>query len=165
LDEAFKFCFVRHPFGWIKSFYRFQTERDWPDWDGLGNQWSKYGNSDWHPTSLLHKLPHGSFNQFLNAVIDQRPGFVYELFSWYTGSGIDFVGKQETLATDFLDALNQAGISAVAKSIREREPVNVSNKQSLNPDPDLVREFYRTEYPTLLRYGYSVPSELEVPPS
>lgn len=162
LKSCFKFCFVRHPFDWMKSFYRFQTERNWPDWNGLGVELSRFGNSDWHPTSFLHSLPHGSFNEFLNSVIDLRPGFVHELYGWYTGSGIDFVGKQESLSVDFINALDKAGISADYKHIRERKPVNVSNKQSLDPDPDLVRKFHRVEYPTLLRYGYAVPSEFEL---
>lgn len=163
IKQSFKFCFVRHPYEWIKSFYRFQTERNWPDWNGLGPRWSKFGNSNWHPTSWLHDLPHSSFNEFLNAVLDTRPGFVYELYSWYTGEGIDYVGKQENLSEDLIEAFRMAELSFDAAKIRGLDRVNVSQKDSLNADPDLVRRFHLAEYSTLHRFGYSIPANVHIP--
>jgi len=162
ISNCFKFCFVRHPYKWIESFYKFQEEKNWPDWGGLGSRWSKFGNSDWHPTSFLHNLPHSSFNEFLESVLETRPGFVHELYSWYTGRGIDYIGKQENLSEDLIEAFQIAGLSFDADKIRNLDRVNVSKKQPLDPDPDLVRRFHLAEFPTLLRFGYSIPSAFDI---
>lgn len=165
IQGCFKFCFVRHPYEWVKSFYRYQTEQGWPNWKGLGSTWSTFGNSNWHPTSWLHGLPHASFNEFVSAILDLRPGFVHELYSWYISDGIDFIGKQESLADDLIEALRRANLTFDADYIRSLDRVNVSEKRPLDADPDLVREFHRVEYPTLLRFGYPIPSDLYAPPS
>jgi len=160
VNKAFKFCFVRHPWDWVQSYYRFAKQEGFPKWGGVGPNWRKFGNSNWHPCEPLYDLKHDTFNNFLHDLVTKRPGFVHELFSWYSGNEVDFIGKQETLENDLISVLRQAGIHVNEKKIRSQKKINVSGRDELNADPDLVREFHRVEYPTLVRYGYQTKVDL-----
>jgi hypothetical protein len=164
INRSYTFCFVRHPWDWIRSYYRFRRQKEWPQWGGIGEQWRKFGNSNWHPCEPLYSLPTRSFNAFLDALLSKRPGFVHELFSWYTGDHVDFVGKQENLEADLIKALDQAGIPVDAERVRSKQAVNVSERKQLEVDPDLKQAFHRVEYPTLVRYGYQ-PDEANEDPT
>lgn len=161
LENSFKFCFVRHPYEWVKSYYRFQEENGWPKWKGLGEEWIKYGNSNWHPNTPLYELSHRSFNDFLRDLIKSRPGYIYELYSWYTGRDIDFVGRQESLEEDLIKVLEKIGCKFDKNKINSLGRVNTTKKVGLKADKEVVREFHRIEYPTLVRFGYKIPSFLQ----
>jgi hypothetical protein len=157
IGNCFILCFVRHPYEWAKSFYSYQTERGWPKWKGLGEEWLKYGNTKWHPNEVLYDLDKSSFNRFINDMIEKRPGYIYELYSWYIGTEIDFIGKVESIKRDLIKVLSKIGVKVNVEKIKSSPPVNVSKEYDLEEDSELVHEFHRAEYPTLLRYGYPIP--------
>ena len=64
---------MRNPFSWYESWWRYQEERGWPEWP----------NRDvcpWHPNEALNGLGSNSFNQFMYKVVNERPGYVTEMF-------------------------------------------------------------------------------------
>lgn len=105
-EGRFSFCFVRRPVPWYTSYWAFRSRKgarrdeNFPA-DGL---WSD------------------DFDQFVNNLLDAHPGgFVSALYQYYTGpdcSGVDFVGRQESLADDLVRALTLAGESFDEEALR-----------------------------------------------
>lgn len=147
----YTFCFVRHPLKWYESYYKFMCQLNWRKWGG------EYNYQFWHPNSSLNGLKADSFNGFVSNVISKRPGYVTELFGWYTLSNISFVGKQEFLVDDLITALKNADIDFDEDFIRNFPSKNVSKnpKQRIVWDESLRMEIEKQEYASLLRYGYS----------
>ena len=108
--------FVREPIAWYTSYWSFRSRKgarrdDKFPADGL---WSD------------------NFDEFVNNILDAFPGgFVTELYQYYVGEDlnkVDFIGRQETLIDDLVDALEMAGESFEAGMLRATPPQN----QSLN---------------------------------
>lgn len=108
-EGRFAFCFVRHPVGWLKSFwcYRVKTGR------------------------LDAKFPPDAcwddcFEPFVLNLLDAYPGgFVTHLYQHYVGD-VDFVGRQESLADDLVMALTLAGEEFDEVALRALGRRNVS---------------------------------------
>ncbi|MCS4086117.1 ABC-type uncharacterized transport system involved in gliding motility auxiliary subunit [Salinibacter ruber] len=83
------------------------------------------------------------------------------MYSWYTGKDIDFIGKQEKLTSDLISVLEKIGIKFDKNIILNEESTKVSKKRGLKADREVVREFHRVEYPTLVRYDYEVPDYIK----
>lgn len=148
--RLFRFCFVRHPVTWYESWWRMMQKLDWPKWGTDGNI------DDWHPNAPLNELGHPKFNNFMENVLKKRPGYVSELYSRYTGSGIDFIGKQENLRNDLSTVLNRFGFPENKDFLCNNPALNVSDiSYTLDWDPDILLEVKRTEYASLKRFGYA----------
>jgi len=142
----FKFCFIRHPLKWYESWFNMQGALGWPNWGG---------NPDvWHPNAMLDGLGDPDFNKFVAKVLKRRPGYVSELYGWYTIPGIDFVGKQENLVDDLLTVLNMLNVKVDEYRIRNFKHINVSEKTDFQWDPDLKKEMERVEVAAFKRFGY-----------
>lgn len=95
-EGLFGFCFVRRPVGWYRSFWCFRMK-------GL-----RAGGS------LAPKFPADKSwsddpEEFAHNLMDAFPnGFVGKLYRRYVG-GVDYVGRQESLREDLLEALTLAG--------------------------------------------------------
>ncbi|HRV93786.1 MAG TPA: sulfotransferase family 2 domain-containing protein [Anaerolineae bacterium] len=152
IDQSpYIFCFVRHPLKWYESFWRYMCAQNWPR---LGNQ---YDVNDWHPNAILNGLGDPEFNQFVRNIIAKRPGFVTEMYGWYTWSGVNFVGKQERLVEDLLTVLRQLNVTFDEDRIRNYRPVNVSSQKNSNKivwDESLHNEILRLESAAIRRYCY-----------
>ena len=149
----FCFCFVRHPVCWYESWWRYMNARAGTDWaaesDLLG----------WHPCAAIKHLGADSFEQFVRNVIQHRPGFATELFAQYAQPRISFIGKQENLADDLIDVLQQLNITFDEQRIREHAAINVSSREaSARLSDDLRAELERLEYAGMARYRYSMTS-------
>ena len=152
--KPFIFCFVRHPASWYESWFKYMNQES--------KQWRDYGNehtlSDWHPNAVLNGTGSTDFNQFIQNVIDKRPGYVTELFNSYTAPGlVDYVGQQESLREDLIHALSQCNLDFNPDRIRNYSKVGVSKpkkKLTIEWDPRLRREVLDLEYATLVRHNY-----------
>lgn len=106
--RAFSFAFVRHPLSWYQSMWAHQTDDAWesidaaewftPRWLGF---WAEFTA---HCASF-------DFNEFVRKCVNHYPGgLVSTLYRSYT-EGCTFVGRQERLADDLVQALECAGES------------------------------------------------------
>lgn len=149
-STPFIFCFVRNPFDWYESIWRYMNKWNWPN---LGNP---YDVHDWHPKAMLNNLGDQSFNKFIGNIIDKRPGYITEMYGWYTMPGINFIGKQEDLAVDLIAVLTQLNVKFDEGLIRSSKPVNVSKTKDdkIIWDNALREDILKLEYVAMRRYGY-----------
>ncbi|PSO78999.1 MAG: hypothetical protein BRC41_19550 [Cyanobacteria bacterium QH_9_48_43] len=151
-EFPYTFCFVRHPLSWYESFFKFQQSLGWPYW-GNENDYTE----TWHPNAMLNGLGDQDFNQFVCNVIDKRPGYVTEMYGWYTPPSISFVGKQENLVYDLIQILSKLNVEFDKGKVLEmaRGHVNSSPKTLINWDEYLKKKVEELEHISLLRYGYT----------
>ena len=83
-----------------------------------------------------------------------RPGYVTELFGWYTKPQIDFIGKQESLRDDLVKVLKIMNVDFDEDFIRTYKEVGVSPTKKIVWDEDLKTEMFKLEYAGVVRYGY-----------
>ena len=149
----FMFCFVRNPFDWYESWYKFMSRPDqnWRDWGGQNDL------ANWHPMSALNGLGDFDFNQFVANVYDKRPGFVSQMYALYTQAPMSFIGKQENLIDDLLKAFKLMNLNVNEEEVRSISKVGVSQPSctaSISWDPELKTKIAFAEYSAFIRYGY-----------
>jgi hypothetical protein len=151
IKKPFMFCFVRNPLSWYESWFRYASQ---PRIKGL-----RFGRKKdiigWHPNAMLNGLVTSDFNQFIRNIIDSRPGYVTELYGWYTRPQMDFIGKQENLADDLVKVLKIMNIKFDEEFIRNYKKVGVSDKKEIVWQKELEKEAALCEYSGMLRYGYN----------
>jgi len=151
----FMFCFVRDPLEWYASYWRYQSDMEWLEY---GN---RYDVHDWHPWTPLNGLGSPDFDEFIRNVIATRPGYLTEMFGWYTTPAVNFVGRTERLADDLIDVLGRLGVSFDEERVRTWKPKNTSSRgpgRRASWTPELRREMERIEYAARLRFGYIDPT-------
>jgi hypothetical protein len=150
--KPYMFCFVRNPLSWYESWFNYmsQPSRKWCYWGDERNI------SNWHPNALLNGLGNPDFNQFVRNVIHKRPGYVTELFGWYTKPQMDFIGRQEQLVDDFIKVLEIMNVDFDEDFVRNHEKVGVSPRsdEKICWNHELKKEVALCEYAGLIRYGY-----------
>ena len=86
-----RFCFVRHPADWYRSYWAFRMWRK--NWEIRENEFD-------------HKCSSGEFPEFIDKVLQHYPdGYVTWLYAYFANH-CTFVGKTENLPTDLLTALD-----------------------------------------------------------
>ena len=158
--EPFMFCFVRNPISWYESWFKYMSQptRNWRDWGGEN---SIYG---WHPNRMLNGVEADSFNELIENMIKKRPGYVTEMYGWYTEPPMRFIGKQENLANDLIEVLKIMNLNFDEEYVRNYKKVGVSPKPSKEIvwDPDLKRKVTLLEYAGLVRYGYCDGEDIQI---
>lgn len=113
------FAFVRDPFDWYWSWFRFQSQYNWSHWEP--------GN--WHPQREIFDCASRSFGAFLERVRLKSPGYVSRMFEWYFGPpGHDRVicGRFEHLKASLCGILRDVGHDFDDSAIRDTPAANVS---------------------------------------
>jgi len=150
-DETMrKFCFVRNPFSWYESWFKYMSGLDWKPWGEVNSA------AHWHPNSGLNGLGSEDFNEFVWNVVKKRPGYVSELYYSYTKPGIDYVGRTETLERDLIHILRCLQVEFDEDHLRQIGRKNESKKpkKALDWDPEVRRLVEATELPALIQFGY-----------
>jgi len=146
------FCFVRNPIAWIESYYRYTKEQNWYYWS---SEYDYYGF--WHPNSMLNDLRADSFNVFVENLLKKRPGYVTEMYGWYTTSGITKIYKTENLNSNLIDFLETRNLKFDSSILKNMKKINESSKKDdIKWDLDLKNEFIKTEYSGFKRYKYDI---------
>ena len=85
-----------------------------------------------------------------------RPGFVTELYSYYTKYGVSFIGRQENLLDDLVYILKYTGLSFDEDRLRSYQKINPSKvpKSECHLPCELRDEILATERAGLILYGY-----------
>lgn len=151
-ELPFMFCFVRHPVRWYESWYKYASHPQ------VG--WKSFGRAGdpaaWHPNAMLNGLGADEFPEFVRRVIEGRPGYVSEMYSWYDRPGVRFVGRQERLSDDLVEVLRILDLDFDEELIRSFKPLHVSPppRRPIRWTPDLLSRVQRLEHASMVRYGY-----------
>ena len=172
--DAFVFCFVRHPITWYESYFKY----NWMLAQRAGRQhwsrWGHYGTGDRrnfpHPWAMLDGTQAQTLSGFMRNVNRVRPGYVTEMYGWYTSwdyeSQVSFIGKQERLTDDLITVLSQLNVNFDEDQIRNTPKSNASKQYAETDwDPGLREETERMETVGIARYGYAKSSGIETPDS
>jgi hypothetical protein len=140
--EKFKIAFVRHPLQFYQSFWRHKMKEGW-DWNNVEE---RECHSD-------------DFQVFVRNAVEKYPGFCgyyYECFVGPVGAEIEFIGRQENLVNDLVEALKQAGEDFDEDVVRNYPPQNVGDRANFdaNYTPELEEAVRRSEWPAIRRFGY-----------
>ena len=135
--KNFSFAFVRHPFGWYESIWKYRTRF---------GKWRARNNC-----GLTKTCASDDFNEFIDNVIAQGP-YYGDLVKEF--SSVDFMGRYENLVEDLIKALTMAGEKFDEKAIRKYGRVNSSRevklryrawqkKKLLEVERDVVNSYYK----------------------
>ncbi len=158
IQEAYKFCFVRHPHSWYESYWRFMTGLDWKSYhEKRISEHSHILKEPWHPNSYLERIGSSDFNSFMESVIDHYPGYLTQMYGWYAPPGeVDFIGRTNSLVDDLISVLRRVGADFDEREIRNTEKINTSPSHLDKPDwdEDLRAKVRQMEAPIFERFGY-----------
>lgn len=156
-ERPFCFTFVRRPSSWLESMWKYEKSHNFErDQRGLRpHQWQRFQAKGWHPLRALNDCLTNPFEAFVENVLNKRPGFVSEMYGWYTNPyWIDFVGHQETSVDSLTEALTQAGYDVSEEDIQDVKPRRVSPDYDLSWSGELLPWVELTEASAYVRYGY-----------
>ncbi len=140
LSRPFRFAFVRHPLGWYRSFWTFQSRRGWK---GI-------------PEALLHPPSAMGYEDFLAWVVSHHRGFLGRLYERYVGpvdAQIEFVGRTRTLRRDLAEALRRSGHVVPQRAIDTVPNMNVTG-QKPQVSTSHGEALMRAEQDTCERFGF-----------
>jgi hypothetical protein len=126
-----RFCTVRDPLAWAKSWFRFQTQKSWPC----------YEPDLWHPQRAIEDCQASTFEEFLHLLCRRHPGYVSRMMSSYT-EGCDIVMEQETLRADLADALERFGYG---RRLASTPLQNVSDHTDTTCSQQMINRFWEVE--------------------
>lgn len=158
VQQSYKFCFVRNPYSWYESYWRFMKGRDWESFHEERQQERAFFlKRPWHPNAFLEQIDEDDFAGFMHHVLTKYPGYLTQMYGWYAPPGeIDFVGRTESLVEDLLTVLETVGGEIDEEAIRNTEKVNTSPDRIERPTwtEELRAEVRRLETPVFERFGY-----------
>ncbi|WP_299293974.1 hypothetical protein [uncultured Tateyamaria sp.] len=133
-------AFVRHPISWYHSYWRYRSK-----------------NSTWDERWIIDAdCASSSFEEFLQLVCSEHPGYLTNLFSEFTGAPenpIDYIGKTEFLVDGLLSYLNLIGERYQRGVIEDFAPRNVSGPR-FSPTREHCDLVYRAEIGCYETYNY-----------
>jgi hypothetical protein len=140
-ERLFTIAFVRHPLDWWRSFWAHRMREGWifPDHE------------------IDSRASSEDFDEFIEQVIENLPGFCGELFERFTGppdAPASFIGRYERLVDDLVAALESAGQEFNEDALRAFPPRNVGDERYLNVRyrKDAVRRLAKAERPAIERW-------------
>ena len=140
-DQLYTIAFVRHPLDWWRSFWAHRMREGWifPDHE------------------IDSRASSEDFDDFIEQVVENLPGFCGELFERFTGppeSPASFVGRYEHLVDELVVALHEAGQEFDEEALRSFPPRNVGDPTYLGVPyrKDLVRRLAKAERAAIDRW-------------
>jgi len=128
------FTFVRHPISYYESVWGWMMESK-----GSRNNWRILKRYDWHPHLAAINSFHPDFNAWLQSLLDKEPCWYTRLVEQYVGPQggefCDYIGRTETLTSDFFRILEWLGYSEqVVKHRDEVEKLGRINPSIRKPE-------------------------------
>jgi hypothetical protein len=136
--NLFTFGFVRNPLTWYVSYWL-----------------HRHTFEDWDPTDPLEPYVHEPFENFIEAVIANKAGFLSEVYANFLGrpdSPVSFIGRYESLAADLVTALRLAEQPFDERALNAVPPLNVTGKHKPTYSPPLRRALLKAESEALERF-------------
>lgn len=153
-------CFVRHPVAYYASAWRYLHESRMASRRRLSHMWLRWR---WHPFRQAALLYKQDFCEWMDAMIEQEPGWATRLAAWYVGPEngefCDFIGRTETLVPDLIELLTRLGYSVDTELLDCMGRSNQSGLRSQVVVPDDFRERICREERVLIRRFYSPDTE------
>lgn len=98
VKNLYSFAFVRHPIDWYKSYWAFQSQKDWRYQD-----------------NAIAKCQDENFSNFIYKVYEQERSYLTRHFQDFCGENwdqLDFLGTQENIREDLKKVFHVLDISA-----------------------------------------------------
>ncbi len=147
-SDIFKFCFIREPDEWYRSYWSMKMKFKRP--------WFYY-----EPKSLFHpnweigpSCGSNDLNEFVRNCAEKK-GYLVRMYQNYIesqGAKVDFVGRTKTLKTDLMTVLDYAGILYNKNKLRNLPKLNKSpvtqvlTKETRQIILEAEREYYKLPY-------------------
>ena len=156
VKNSFKFCFVRNPYNWYESYWRFMMDYQWNDFATLRNK-NKLGIKvdNWNPFSTLLPFANDDFNLFIKNVINNKPEFLTDLFNRYADpKHINYVGRYENLMDDVENIFNTLHVKFNKQHFANQEKFNFSKTAKPVWNETIKTQLYESEIEVFKRFGY-----------
>ena len=156
VQKQFKFCFVRNPFSWYESLWKFLNDNKFKKFWNEKNP-SRFGlKCDlWHPWKHIANYADTDFNRYMENILKNEPGYLSNLYNIYADPNkVDYIGKQENLAEDLIEVLYKLDIHIPVDKIRTSDKINVSKTNAPEWDLEVKKEVFKCEYAAFKKYGY-----------
>ena len=153
MDNVRFFCVIRHPLLWYQSWFNYQNR--WRNgWKYFGQVGSLH-KKDWHCLSPLNTPSIRDFNEFMQFVNENMPGFLTYLFYSFTLHSGARVLKNELLR-DQLFQLNQEWNMGLDEAlILKSDKVNVSLKSQIIWSEENLKNTLENENSLIKKYNYT----------
>lgn len=146
--HKFGFCFVRNPLSWYQSRWAHHAKLDWWEDD----------------CDLDRECKSNSFEEFVWCAVKKFPALLSQKYFDYcidTPGKIQFIGKQENLASDLVYALRMAGEDFDVCKLLSTPKANVSSKiqkwkEKCIYTHELAQAVYESERWIFERFGYDL---------
>jgi hypothetical protein len=151
------FAFVRHPFEWLRSYWRFREGARIASGHGPVEKWQPHYAAH-HINQQVDYCAHWEFEVFLERVLERCPGYVSRMFDAYVGSRdfeISFIGTQENLCEDLVRALRLHGEVFDEAALRATPHSNVSSGPDVTCSPRLYQRVCDAEKVAMERFEYA----------
>jgi hypothetical protein len=154
-EGRFVFTFVRHPLTWYQSFWKYRITRAEAAGGLLDERIREavsQANEEIDECLVDHSGRPASFADFVRQCVLRHPGFLSHKFGLYTAKA-HFVGRQESLHADFLNALDRAGVVYDPEVIGRLPRANeTGSKLSCLYPPDLAGRLLAAEGEAMKRF-------------
>jgi Tfp pilus assembly protein PilF len=132
-------AFVRDPIDWYRSYWSYRMERGW------------------RPQYPLDRhCRNDDFESFVRCAVTTLPGALGNIYTSYVGepgADVDFVGRQERLAEDFMRFLRLAGEEFDESILLDERRVNATDVRPSYTE-ELKELVTVSEWDTMERFGY-----------
>ncbi|MFZ5551712.1 MAG: sulfotransferase family 2 domain-containing protein [Bacteroidota bacterium] len=152
----YKFCFVRDPFSWYESAWKFLMDNKAQTFSQNKTR-SRFGFKidTWQPWNDIEKCRDEDFNRFIECMLKHYPGYLTGLYNRYSDERhINYVGKQEELEHDTRKIFSETGIPFNKELFRKTGQVNKSKTPAPKWNDNNRNRIYREEKAVFMKYGY-----------
>ena len=134
------FCFVRRPEEWVRSWWKYNTQRGWPTWN-CGAQ---------NPLVPRHHLAHSTFHGFVDKWLRWNAGGVTRMFDSYCNTPFPVEWYHSELIDQVLPEIIQSELPDISEHDHNRSSGSVSW------DEEQLQQFLVSENDGISRYRYAV---------
>lgn len=140
--------FVRNPYAWYESWYKYQISRGVVKWGGTRK------SNKWHPMSVLDNVEYCSFDYFIKSTFELNPSFLTGLFSRYLSGFDTVICRMEDVASSTESELIKMGLEPSRFTNTTFPVVRPSPQLEITWSRSLKRQVRENESSILERFQY-----------